>query len=179
MYLTDYAVRKEIMIFDEDLDDENYVPYREDEKKSISVREAQMAKTRLEAAVDVLMNGLSYRQAAEKHKIALGTVHKSVNIALQKYEGFAGRTLEQWRTEMIFKIDHILEGAEKDMTMEASDDIEERYAGKIRNDARSTAAKLLPFKAKLLGLMVDRKEIYEEKKVLKVEISGEAAELFK
>ena len=132
---------------------------------------------------NLLSKGRSQTQVAKELGITQSTVSKEINIALAAIRGWAGREAEDWRNHQLLiigeQISEIIDDTvvEPEMMFEEGGEpaltrgvnrwvISPSEAAKIRNMARITLAKYLEHQAKLLSLVVERKEIAIDKRVV-------------
>ena len=141
---------------------------------------------------DLLADGRTGKQVAKELGIAPSTVGTRMRAALKLCRGWAGKEAEDWRNHQLLILEKQISGLIDDTNIQATpktnEDGEQEYskagvplwiiapvqAGKVRNMARQTLRTFLDHQAKLLNLMVDRKEItVDQRSVIAVYNLGE------
>lgn len=157
-----------------------------DMKSAALIKSAtQVALTEKQVLVwNLLSKGRSQTQVAKELGITQSTVSKEINVALAAIRGWAGREAEDWRNHQLLIIGEQISKIIDDTTVEPEMMLEEggepaltrggvnrwvispSEAAKIRNMARITLAKYLEHQAKLLSLVVEKKEIAIDQRVV-------------
>ena len=133
---------------------------------------------------DLLSKGRTQTQVAKEIGETQSTVSKEINIALAAIRGWAGREAEDWRNHQLLiigeQISTIIDDTEAEPIEMLDEDGSVMYsrnglplwkisygeAAKIRNMARITLAKYLEHQARLLSLVVEKKEIAIDQRVV-------------
>jgi len=132
---------------------------------------------------DLLANGRSQKQVAKELGVSHSTVSRRINMALAEIRGWSGREAEDWRNQQLLILDKQISGIVDDTDAQPIPMLDKdgnqmfskadyplwavshEAAAKARNMARKTLVEYLKHQANLLQLVVERKEVYEEKKV--------------
>lgn len=145
----------------------------------------QVALTEKQVRVwNLLSEGRSQMQVAKELGITQSTVSKEINIALAAIRGWAGKEAEDWRNQQLLIIDKQISEIIDDTTIKPKELVDAdgevvltqtgltrwvvspEGAAKIRNMSRITLAKYLEHQARLLSLVVEKKEIAIDKRVV-------------